>query len=211
MRSVVVLFSALGVLFISSGLHAAQVTISFDDIAAGGYSWPLDTPQGYQLGGQYFGTVSIQDAGSGDNFLQVRGTYDGTPLLTLTNSGGLLFSMQQMDVLFEDPDLCNLSPDCIGTAYSLDVFIQAEDALGNVIADMTVLHSEGLGWRTVTFDSAWTDIATVKVSGSLQTSFTTESGGYDNIVVTAVPVPAAAWLFGSALAGLGWFRRRQNA
>jgi hypothetical protein len=27
---------------------------------------------------------------------------------------------------------------------------------------------------------------------------------------TAVPVPAAAWLFGSALAGLGWMRRKKN-
>jgi len=27
--------------------------------------------------------------------------------------------------------------------------------------------------------------------------------------VSAVPVPAAAWLFGSALAGLGWMRRKQ--
>jgi hypothetical protein len=26
--------------------------------------------------------------------------------------------------------------------------------------------------------------------------------------VSAVPIPAAAWLFGSALAGLGWFRRK---
>jgi len=29
--------------------------------------------------------------------------------------------------------------------------------------------------------------------------------------VAAVPVPAAVWLLGSALAGLGWFRRRQTA
>jgi hypothetical protein len=27
----------------------------------------------------------------------------------------------------------------------------------------------------------------------------------------AVPIPAAVWLFGSALAGLGWLRRRQTA
>ena len=27
--------------------------------------------------------------------------------------------------------------------------------------------------------------------------------------VTAVPLPAAVWLFGSALAGLGWMRRKQ--
>jgi hypothetical protein len=29
--------------------------------------------------------------------------------------------------------------------------------------------------------------------------------------VSAVPIPAAVWLFGSALAGLGWMRRRQTA
>jgi hypothetical protein len=29
--------------------------------------------------------------------------------------------------------------------------------------------------------------------------------------VSAVPIPAAAWLFGSALAGLGWLRRKQTA
>ena len=28
--------------------------------------------------------------------------------------------------------------------------------------------------------------------------------------VSAVPVPAAVWLFGSALAGLGWMRRKQT-
>ena len=28
---------------------------------------------------------------------------------------------------------------------------------------------------------------------------------------TVVPIPAAAWLFGSALAGLGWMRPKQTA
>jgi hypothetical protein len=33
----------------------------------------------------------------------------------------------------------------------------------------------------------------------------------DDIVVgSAVPIPAAVWLFGSALAGLGWMRRKQT-
>jgi hypothetical protein len=32
----------------------------------------------------------------------------------------------------------------------------------------------------------------------------------DNLQLTAVPVPAAVWLFGSALAGLGWMRRKQT-
>lgn len=32
-----------------------------------------------------------------------------------------------------------------------------------------------------------------------------------SVSATAVPVPAAAWLFGSSLIGLGWFRRRQSS
>jgi hypothetical protein len=29
-----------------------------------------------------------------------------------------------------------------------------------------------------------------------------------DVVAAAVPIPAAVWLFGSALTGLGWFRRK---
>jgi hypothetical protein len=39
------------------------------------------------------------------------------------------------------------------------------------------------------------------------------AAGYDvvgTLTATAVPVPAAAWLFGSALVGLGWMRRKQT-
>lgn len=42
------------------------------------------------------------------------------------------------------------------------------------------------------------------VSGSLSGSY----GGALNL--TPIPVPAAAWLFGSALAGMGWLRRRAD-
>jgi len=31
------------------------------------------------------------------------------------------------------------------------------------------------------------------------------------VIANVVPIPAAVWLFGSALAGLGWMRRRQTA
>jgi len=36
-------------------------------------------------------------------------------------------------------------------------------------------------------------------------------GGNEKIIGSVVPVPAAVWLFGSALAGLGFMRRRQTA
>jgi len=52
-------------------------------------------------------------------------------------------------------------------------------------------------------------------SGCNGTSCESYLGLYGRSVVTgsvsAVPVPAAAWLFGSALAGLGWIRRKQEA
>ncbi len=38
-----------------------------------------------------------------------------------------------------------------------------------------------------------------------------ENPGVWTSSITAVPVPAAVWLFGSALAGLGWMRRRKSA
>jgi len=37
-----------------------------------------------------------------------------------------------------------------------------------------------------------------------------ELRGISSGQISAVPVPAAVWLFGSALAGLGWLRRKQH-
>jgi hypothetical protein len=36
------------------------------------------------------------------------------------------------------------------------------------------------------------------------------SGYVTGVTASQVPIPAAVWLFGSALAGLGWLRRKQT-
>lgn len=47
--------------------------------------------------------------------------------------------------------------------------------------------------------------------------FTSGVGGYEysvvsgSVIANVVPIPAAVWLFGSALAALGWVRRKQAA
>ena len=47
--------------------------------------------------------------------------------------------------------------------------------------------------------------------GSGGTSVEFVDGAINGVIVSAVPIPAAVWLFGSALAGLGWMRRKQTA
>jgi hypothetical protein len=54
----------------------------------------------------------------------------------------------------------------------------------------------------VVLDASWQNLSSVEFIS------VDNPGIIDNINVSQVPVPAAAWLFGSALAGLGWFRRK---
>jgi hypothetical protein len=69
------------------------------------------------------------------------------------------------------------------------------------------------GWfSNTTLDNAWVDLKSVIFEGVNTSGDVFNSVGFDNIVVDAVPIPipAAVWLFGSALAGLGWMRRKQT-
>ena len=62
-------------------------------------------------------------------------------------------------------------------------------------------------FTTVSFDSSWSNLTLVEFGVSDVVSGIV----LDNVAVNVVPIPAAAWLFGSALLGLGWFRRKQVA
>ena len=72
-------------------------------------------------------------------------------------------------------------------------------------------------FTTVEMDAAWIDLDRVSITVRGAASGYSEGSALDNIVVSSVsttapvPVPAAAWLFGSALAGFGWLRRKHTA
>jgi hypothetical protein len=59
-------------------------------------------------------------------------------------------------------------------------------------------------FQTLSFSSEWQNLLSVEFDPTVSMVF-------DDIAASVVPVPAAVWLFGSALAGLGWIRRKQAA
>jgi len=190
---------------------AQAAAVIFDDVASGLYVPELVTPQGYSFSMTGFPSpVWVESrAVGGDQYLELQTS--GFPA-EMKMSDGTFFDLHQLDVLFYGID--DLGVGGCGGCYAenTDVLIQAKDGAGELIAETTLLFADGgEGWRTVNFDSGWSNIATLELGISLVVSSESFYGGYDNIVVTAVPIPAAVWLFGSALAGLGWMRRKQTA
>jgi len=71
----------------------------------------------------------------------------------------------------------------------------------------------GIGdyFETIAAGAGWSNLDSIlfNVSNPLN-----NAGAIDNIraySASAIPLPAAVWLFGSALAGLGWLRRKHPA
>ena len=75
---------------------------------------------------------------------------------------------------------------------------------------------------TTTYSIDWNEVVRVELTG-IYCAFSSPEDGVvcgpsnsqitilNSITVSEVPIPAAVWLFGSALAGLGWIRRKQAA
>jgi len=78
-------------------------------------------------------------------------------------------------------------------------------ASGNSVS-VDLAPGSGSNWANYTFGAGWQNLYSVDFGSSLGGG--PNAVGLDNIVVSTVPIPAAAWLFGSALLGLGWVRKR---
>ncbi len=72
-------------------------------------------------------------------------------------------------------------------------------------ADLTALAAAPAGTQTVTFQFAFPTSITELTSGSSKTTTNFSS------TISTVPIPAAAWLFGSALFGITMLGRRKKA
>ena len=117
-----------------------------------------------------------------------------------------------------------------GTAFNLDAFtlsflcspetcsdltLSGTKAAGGIVNQAYDLAGTGLDpalyeSTTIATDDRFRKLTSFTFSG-ISESITGPIFIMDDIQTSVVPVPAAVWLFGSALAGLGWFRRRQTA
>ena len=200
-RILITLVAATTWLALVSSAHAAPVTVVDFDAAPAGTNFGLET-QGYAFDLLWYpGPVNIAERdASGDQFIEpIFGP------IKMNAADGSLFNLHSLDIYFFDPTTFGGS-----TITQNDADIRAFDSEGELITEISVPYADGLGWRTLEFDSTWSGIDYLELGYTA--SFELTYGGYDNIAVsTVVPLPAAVWLFGSALFGLGVIRRGQKA
>lgn len=162
-------------------VNAATVTLDFEEFEFDFVS--SFESQGYRL--TSFGqplVTGVEVAGSG---LWI-GTGDGP--YSIRSVADETFSLVSWDLLHT-------------ASGPLDVAVTGNLSGGGTIAT-TFTATETPA--TYFFSADWQALVSVEFS----------SGGLvalDNVSISVVPIPAAVWLFGSGLAGLGWMRRRQRA
>jgi hypothetical protein len=179
---------ALVLLFGFGALQAAPVTIDFEEFVPGGPEDPVTEP--FTSKGFEFSVVGGDDPAffvELNSLPSISLAWCPTCTLTVATDNGSLFSATS--VLLLDTGF-----DPIGITGYLEG--------GGTVQ---ILHVPN-ALETVTFGTEWNNLEKVEFSG------TNGLGSVmDNLVVEAVPIPAAVWLFGSGLGLLGWMRRRQTA
>jgi hypothetical protein len=188
---------AVSLLLVAGSLQAAPVTIDFEERSVGDSGSDIFDPiqfMGFDIwGGSSAGPAEIL---IGDNGTQVF--------------GGSIVGPGQDGFGFNVTLVLERSDGGAFALYSLDSFLEADvngstsisgSLAGGGFASLGVPVGTGdwLNLRKLTF-----------VAGGNPFGVGSATAEIDNIVVSAVPIPAAMWLFGSALAGLGWLKRKQS-
>ena len=208
------LFAVL-LLAISGAVQAAPVTIDFEDVAVTGES-SLQLPQGFNVTSGFFQLLRTTELIGCDAGTPPPDNSEALCVVTITDDpvyaefeqidSNAVFSLSSADIFVREQ-----FPGGAGFPNVSDaVLIQGWDAADNLISELSVSRlAVGVGWQSVAFDSSWTGISRLRITAQdVDCACPTKSELYiDNIVVDVVPIPAAVWLFASALGLIGWLRR----
>jgi hypothetical protein len=236
--AVAISFSLLSTVSLAAVVTFEELTIESVQETCGSGACPQVhvTPQGFVFSSgnesngapDYSGQI-IAGGGPTGKYLWSGGADLMINSIIVTHESGSAFSMQSMDTLvqnwFVNADAYYDYPTGEAFIYTSSIDVAGYDELGNEIASMTIVPPGGVDpgsidvrtadWTNVVFDNDWGAVHSVQIGHQhtvSQISYgTVYNPSIDNFVATVVPIPAAAWLFGSAVAGLGWFRRRQTA
>jgi hypothetical protein len=198
-------------LLVSASANAAPITIDFEEFSGETFSFPnplyskdyvieqsepnINFPDGYpgSVGEPIYGVPLQGDGGNVFNYCADAFCHgDVPPLFTLSTVNDNPFDLFSVDFAANNVGQLQVTGYYIG---------------GGSISE--TIFADGTSWQTQAFGAGWSNLDRVEFLTPLFVGSGTAA--LDNIVVSTVPVPAAVWLFGSALAGLGWMRRRKTA
>lgn len=156
----------------------------------------------------HYGTENSGNAGNGS--LGAIRTPSQSYIDGITTTSGDLFSLVSVE-------LAEYSVVQLGDQVTVNfVGVKADDSL---ISQSFTIDGiiDGVGgandFELFTFSSGFTGLKSAYVErtnySGLYDEYFVPGFSMDNMQMSIVPVPAAAWLFGSALAGLSWIRRKQ--
>lgn len=192
-------------LLLSGGVQAASIVVDFEEFSPIP-STPVPVLESFVSQGVLI-DLSLAPSGVNifaDNSLSGTGNEIGFCGFCSTNAEGISLSLAAGGVFKLDSiDLrYNAGTGTPGASG------QTGTVIGYLSGGGTLEQAIGPGPAIVTFDGAWSGLNSIDIVFDTS-SFSFSTPSLDNITLQAVPVPAAAWLFGSALAGLGWLRRKQ--
>jgi hypothetical protein len=169
-------------LLMLSGAQAATVVIDFDGATSGGLLTTDYVEDGFtmeSISGHY--DIWASGGTGGSQYLGLDVTLEDPPSSVVEFTGGI-FDLLSLDVLYEP-----------GLGESQFITSSAGGSMS----------LETLGIQNFS-GSGWTDLTWIRLSNNIEIG----GPGFDTLTLNTVPVPAAIWLFGSALGLLGWMRRK---
>ncbi|MCP4831207.1 MAG: VPLPA-CTERM sorting domain-containing protein [Gammaproteobacteria bacterium] len=205
-------FFLLVLLFASQVSFAATAvprTIDFQNLEFAGFGAAFFDELPASVDPQYHFTAGI-DYGFNDwgswgtsstNYAGSTGVFVNSNISTIIERyDGLAFTLESIELAFLSGGVLS------NKSTTIEFFAIDENGPTGHSQSFTLYGSDPFVFYNFNFDSGFEDVTRVwwREEDNLM-----ENIQFDNVVVTAVPVPAAVWLFGSALAGLGWMRRKQ--